>query len=84
VYGPTDATATIANGGPSITISCTDPKGLPGGTPGGGKRVLVNHKGKELCLPEAALHRHLKHGDKIIDEEEGYSDTGQASHRDSK
>src|SRR5918998_2237894 len=29
-------------------------------------KVLVDHKGKELCLPEAALKGHLKHGDDII------------------
>jgi hypothetical protein len=41
----------------------------PGGPPEG-ERVLVDHKGKkELCLPEAALKGHLKHGDEVIDEE---------------
>jgi uncharacterized repeat protein (TIGR01451 family) len=40
-----------------------------------GQRVLVNHKGKELCLPEAALNGHLKHGDEVIDEE-GCSNAG--------
>jgi hypothetical protein len=46
--------------------------------------VLVEHKGKkELCLPEAALKGHLKHGDEIIDEQ-GCSDTDQGSRRGSK
>jgi hypothetical protein len=41
----------------------------PGGPPEG-ESVLVDHKGKkELCLPEAALKGHLKHGDEVIDEE---------------
>jgi hypothetical protein len=53
----------------------------PGGGPG--KRVLVGHKGKELCLPEAALNGHLKHSDEVIDEE-GCSKTDQASRRSSK
>ncbi len=34
-----------------------------------GERVLVEHKGKELCLPQAALKGHLKHGDEVISEE---------------
>jgi uncharacterized repeat protein (TIGR01451 family) len=34
-----------------------------------GKRVLVNHKGKELCLPKAALKGHERHGDEVISEE---------------
>jgi hypothetical protein len=38
-----------------------------------GNGVLLDHKGKELCLPEAALKGHLKHGDEVIDEE-GCSD----------
>ena len=30
-------------------------------------KVLVDHKGKkELCLPEAALNGHLKHGDEVL------------------
>ncbi len=56
----------------------------PGGPPEEDNKILVDHKGKkELCLPEAALHGHLKHGDEIIDEE-GCSDTDQASRRGSK
>ena len=57
----------------------------PGGEPGGesGDRVLVEHKGKELCLPEAALKGHLKHGDEVLDEE-GCSDTDQGSRGGSK
>jgi hypothetical protein len=47
------------------------PEGPGPGEKGG--RILVNHKGKELCLPEAALNGHLNHGDKVIDEE-GCSD----------
>jgi uncharacterized repeat protein (TIGR01451 family) len=45
--------------------------GLPGEEPGedNGKRVLVDHKGKELCLPKAALKGHLRHGDEVISEE---------------
>jgi hypothetical protein len=35
-----------------------------------GNGVLLDHKGKELCLPEAALKGHLKHGDEVIDEED--------------
>src|SRR5829696_4601030 len=32
-----------------------------------GTKVLVDHKGKkELCLPEAALNGHLKHGDEVL------------------
>jgi hypothetical protein len=52
----------------------------PGEEPGGdnGDRVLVDHKGKELCLPKAALNGHLKHGDEVIDEE-GCSDTAQGA-----
>jgi hypothetical protein len=38
-----------------------------------GKRVLLEHKGKELCLPRAALNGHLNHGDEMLDEE-GCSD----------
>jgi hypothetical protein len=34
-----------------------------------GNGVLFDHKGKELCLPEAALKGHLKHGDEVMDEE---------------
>jgi hypothetical protein len=31
-------------------------------------KVLVEHKeGKELCLPEAALKGHMKHGDEVLD-----------------
>ena len=39
--------------------------------PGGdnGERVLVEHNGKELCLPKAALNGHRKHGDEVISEE---------------
>jgi hypothetical protein len=38
-------------------------------------KVLVDHKGKkELCLPEAALNGHSKHGDKVLSWE-GCSDT---------
>jgi hypothetical protein len=48
-----------------------------------GRRVLVEHKGKELCLPEAALKGHLKHGDEVISEE-GCSDTEQGSRGGSK
>jgi len=30
-------------------------------------KVLIDHKGKkELCLPEAALNGHLKHGDEVL------------------
>jgi hypothetical protein len=47
----------------------------PGGDPEEGKRVLVDHKGKELCLPEAALNGHLKHGDEVISEEGCSEDT---------
>jgi hypothetical protein len=45
----------------------------PGGPPKGGNRILVDHKGKELCLPKAALRGHLRHGDEVINEE-GCSD----------
>ena len=45
----------------------------PGGSPKGGSGVLLDHKGKDLCLPETALKGHLKHGDEVIDEE-GCSD----------
>jgi hypothetical protein len=45
----------------------------PGGPPKGGNRILVDHKGKELCLPKAALRGHLEHGDEVINEE-GCSD----------
>jgi hypothetical protein len=32
-----------------------------------GTKVLVEHKGgKELCLPEAALKAHLRHGDEVL------------------
>ena|SRR5215207_1273859 len=54
----------------------------PGEEPGGdnGDRVLVDHKGKELCVPKAALNGHLKHGDEVIDDdEEGCSDTAQGA-----
>jgi hypothetical protein len=44
----------------------------PGGPPEG-ERILVDHKGKELCLPKAALRGHLEHGDEVINEE-GCSD----------
>ena len=40
----------------------------PGGHPQKGKRVLIEHNGKGLCLPEAALKAHLRHGDAVIDE----------------
>lgn len=52
--------------------------GLPGEEPGNdqGEWVLVSHKGKELCLPEAALNGHLSHdGDEVIDEEGCSDDT---------
>jgi hypothetical protein len=48
------------------------PAAPPPGGPGPGEKggmVLVDHKGKELCLPEAALNGHLNHGDEVIDEE---------------
>jgi hypothetical protein len=43
----------------------------PGEEPGedNGKRVLIDHKGKELCVPKAALKGHLRHGDEVISEE---------------
>jgi hypothetical protein len=45
------------------------PTGPPGGGPQEGQKNLIEHKGKELCLPEAALKGHLKHGDEVMDEE---------------
>jgi len=55
----------------------------PGGTPDVGDWVLVDHKGKkELCLPEAALKGHLKHGDEIISEEGCSEDTEGGGRRD--
>jgi hypothetical protein len=42
---------------------------------------LISHKGKkELCLPEAALKGHLKHGDEVISEE-GCSDDSEGGGR---
>ena len=43
---------------------------LPGEEPGNdkGEWVLVDHKGKELCLPKAALNGHERHGDEVISE----------------
>ncbi len=35
----------------------------------------ISDKGKELCLPEAALNGHLNHGDEVIDEEGCSNDT---------
>lgn len=29
-------------------------------------KALVEHKGKELCLPEKAVKGHLKHGDEVL------------------
>ena len=29
-------------------------------------RVLVGHKDRQLCLPEAAIKAHLKHGDEVL------------------
>jgi hypothetical protein len=40
-----------------------------GGPPKGENRVLLDHKGKELCLPKAALKGHLEHGDEVLNEE---------------
>ena len=31
-----------------------------------GTKVLVDHEGKELCLPEKALNGHLRHGDEVL------------------
>jgi RTX calcium-binding nonapeptide repeat (4 copies) len=31
-----------------------------------GTKVLVEHEGKELCLPEKALNGHLRHGDEVL------------------
>jgi hypothetical protein len=45
------------------------PTGPPGGSPEGENGVLLAHKGKELCLPKAALEGHLKHGDEVLNEE---------------
>ena len=41
----------------------------PGGPPKGENGVLLDHKGKELCLPKAALKGHLEHGDEVLNEE---------------
>ena len=36
-------------------------------------KVLVSHKGGELCLPESAVKGHLKHGDEVLNTQ-GFSD----------
>jgi hypothetical protein len=66
------------SGNPAQECPTTPP---PGGTPEEGERVLISHKGKkELCLPEAALKGHLKHGDEVISEE-GCSDDSEGGGR---
>jgi hypothetical protein len=66
------------SGNPAQECPTTPP---PGGTPEEGDWVLVDHKGKkELCLPEAALKGHLKHGDEVISEE-GCSDDSEGGGR---
>jgi hypothetical protein len=66
------------SGDPAQECPTTPP---PGGTPEEGGWVLVDHKGKkELCLPQAALNGHLKHGDEVISEE-GCSDDTEAGGR---
>jgi hypothetical protein len=69
-----------------VAVLINDTAGLgeqPSPGSGSGKRILVGHKGQELCLPEATLHGHLKYGDEVIDEE-GCSDTDPGSRRGSK
>ena len=70
------ATVTENESPPGIedNISGTPAQQCPTGPPGegpskGGNGVLVDHKGKALCLPETALNGHLNHGDEVIDEE---------------
>ena len=45
------------------------PTGPQGEPPKGESGVLLDHKGKELCLPQAALKAHLGHGDEVLNEE---------------
>jgi len=70
------ATVTENEAPPGIedNISGTPAQQCPTGPPGegpskGGNGVLLDHKGKALCLPETALNGHLNHGDEVIDEE---------------
>jgi len=44
------------------------PTGPPGGPQKGENGVLLAHRGKELCLPQAALKAHLKHGDEVLND----------------
>jgi hypothetical protein len=32
-----------------------------------GTKVLVDHEGEKICLPEVALNAHLEHGDRVLD-----------------
>jgi hypothetical protein len=32
-----------------------------------GTKVLVDHEGEQICLPEGALNGHLEHGDRVLD-----------------
>ena len=32
-----------------------------------GTKVLVDHEGEQICLPEVALNGHLEHGDRVLD-----------------
>jgi hypothetical protein len=32
-----------------------------------GTKVLVDHEGGKICLPEVALNAHLEHGDRVLD-----------------
>jgi hypothetical protein len=32
-----------------------------------GTKVLVDHEGDKICLPEVALNGHLEHGDRVLD-----------------
>jgi hypothetical protein len=53
-----------------------------GGPPRGENGVLLDHKGRELCLPQAALKAHLKHGDEIVNGEGCPDPTRKGRHKD--
>jgi hypothetical protein len=76
-YSPSQDLDNVA-GNPAQGCPTSPPPG--GSGPGNkGESVRVDHQGKELCLPTAALNGHRKHGDEVLDEN-GCSATERRGH----
>ena len=61
----TDGSAELTTSGPGKTELVA--KRPPDGLFGHSGKVLVEHGGEELLIPEGELKGHLGHGDEIID-----------------